>query len=446
MKRFLHFVALSFLSFTATFAQSHFIGIQNGPRKGMQTALMNPAEISSLSKKVEVSLFSVHAGISNNILTFQDILDGDDLLDLAFEKADDPINLRTDIAVMGPAVGFSVGKWSFGIATQGFVRADIIDLDPALGDGLLGDSGYSWETPSQTFTAIASEYNQRIVASGWSELDFLVGREVFKMGNHHFSAGANLRLIFPSAYANIGMGELRATIIEDEDGIYLTDTRGSLNISYSDATLTEDFNVGLASLRGFALDLGGNYQWKKSDGKSFIHGGLAIKNLGGMSFRENSTDRAYAINIPANQRFQIDNLEGSLDEIEAQLENSGYFTVNRGTDQLSVNLPTLLNLYGEIQPAKVFQASLFIQRRLSNESNNNLITAQNMIVLTPRLVLGAFQLYSPWAHNQVSGLTGGLGLQIGGFFLGSNALLTGTMANSMQADVHIGFSFGIGNN
>ena len=67
-----------------------------------------------------------------------------------------------------------------------------------------------------------------------------------------------------------------------------------------------------------------------------------------------------------------------------------------------------------------------------------------MVVLTPRLVLGSFQIYSPWAHNQISGLTGGLGMQLGGFFIGSNALLTGTLANTMQADIHMGFSFGVG--
>ncbi|MCC5938805.1 MAG: hypothetical protein JJU34_16110 [Lunatimonas sp.] len=441
MKKFLPMVMLCALPVTAIFAQSPFLGVQNGPRKGMQSAIMNPAEITALSKKVEVHLVSAHVGINNDVLTFQDILNDADLLELALEKADGPMNLRTEVAALGPSVGFSVGKWSFGIATQGFVKADIIDLDASIANALFGDS---WESSSQTFTSLTSSYNQRIVAAGWSELDLLLGREVFAIGPHHFAAGANLRLILPSLYASMGFGEFRGTLIEDEQGTFLSDARGELSIAYSDATINEDFRYGLGSLSGFAMDLGGNYQWRKSGGRSFVHAGLAIKNIGGMSFGTNSTNRSYAMNVPANQRFQIDNLEGDFEDIEEQLLESGYFTVSRGSEGLSVNLPTLMNLYGEISPAKVFHASLFIQRRLSNEANNNVITAQNMIVLTPRLVLGSFQIYSPWAHNQVSGLTGGLGIQAGGFFIGSNALLTGTLANSMQADFHMGFSFGVG--
>ncbi|WP_209330287.1 hypothetical protein [Lunatimonas salinarum] len=442
--KLLSMVMLSALPLTAAFAQSPFLGVQNGPRKGMQSAIMNPAEIASLTKKVEAHVFSAQAVVSNNVLNFQNIIDESDLLDFALENADGPINLRTEAAVLGPSVGFSVGKWGFGIASQGFVKADIIDLDAGIADGLFGDSGNTWQSGSQTFTGLSSSNNQRILAAGWAELDLLLGREILAVGRHHFAGGANFRLIFPSLYTNLGLGQFRGTIVEDEQGIYLTDASAEFNIAYSDAALNEDFSYNLGSLGGFSLDLGGTYQWKKSDGSSFIHAGLAVKNLGSMSFSNNSTSQSYAMNIPASEQFRIDNLEGDLEDIEAQLVNSGYFAIDRGSEGLSINLPTMVNIYGEIRPAKAFQASLFVQRRLSDEANNNVITAQNMIVLTPRLVLGSFQIYSPWAHSQVSGLTGGLGLQLGGFFIGSNAILTGTLANSMQADFHMGFSFGVG--
>jgi hypothetical protein len=104
----------------------------------------------------------------------------------------------------------------------------------------------------------------------------------------------------------------------------------------------------------------------------------------------------------------------------------------------------MVSAYAELRPLKVFQVSLFIQKRMADEGTNLMLTTQNIVALTPRLVLGKFEIYSPWAHYQVAGLTGGLGFQIGGFFLGSNSLLTGSLANSMQADVHMGVSFGVG--
>lgn len=451
-------------------AQQPFIGVQNSPRKGMISSLMNPAEINNLSKKVEVNLFSFQAGLSNNVLTFGDVIDGNDLLNLAFDESTGPVNFRTDLSVVGPSVGFSVNKWSFGIATQAFVKADIVDLDPNLARSIFEDN-YDNQTaltphssphlrmmsPShqgeaiETITTVNSPYNQRLSGGGWAELDFLVGREILSIGPHEFSAGANFRLLFPSAYANLGLSEIRGTIVDDGNQIYLTDSRGELNITYSDPYFDEDFafsgsnTLGFSSFGGFALDIGGNYRWKKEGKPTFLNAGISVRNLGGMTFGgSRQVSNTYAMNIPQNQRFRIDNLEGDLDEIEDQLVASGFFTVNRSTDNLRVNFPALVSAYGELRPVDIFQVSLFVQKRMTDEGSNLNLTTQNIVALTPRLVLGKFEIYSPWTHYQVAGFTGGLGFQIGGFFLGSNSILTGSMENSTQADFHMGFSFGVG--
>lgn len=451
-------------------AQQPFLGVQNSPRKGMMSAIMNPAEINNLSKKVEVNLFSFQAGISNNVLRFSDVINGSDLLELAFDGSDGPVNFRTDLSVLGPSVGFSVNKWSFGIASQGFVKADFVDLDPSLARSFFEDYGGNQiaMTPQsspnlrtmgrasqnellQTSTTLNSPYNQRINLNGWMEIDFLVGREVLTIGPHEFSAGANFRFILPSTYANLGLSELRGELVDDGEQIYLTATQGELNITYSDPFIDDEYafnasnSLNFSSVGGFALDLGGNYRWKKDGKPSFLNAGLAVRNLGGMTFDGGGqVSNTYSVNIPQNQRFRIDNLEGDLEEIEDHLVASGFFSINRSTDNLRVNLPALVSLYGEFQPVKIFQVSLYVQKRMADEGTNLTLTSQNIVALTPRLVLGKFEIYSPWAHYQVAGLTGGLGLQIGGFFLGSNSILTGSLANSTQADVHMGFSFGMG--
>lgn len=448
MKNFLLSLALSVLLFTESYAQNPFLGVQNGTRKGMVSALMNPAEISTLPRKIEINLFSVQGALSNDVLSYSDVLAADDLLNLATERATGPMNVRADVAIQGPAVGFSVGKWGFGVATLGNVKADVLDLDPSIADALLGSGDGSLPT-GQTFTSLSSNYPQRIMATGWSELNFLAGREIFQLGPHHLAAGANLRLLLPTVYGNVGLSALRTNVIEENGEVYLGATTGQLGIAYSDPNITSDFGldantIGLRAISGVAVDLGANYRWVKGNGKTFLHGGLALKNLGRMSYKGNPTNRLYTIDIPDGERFRIDNLEGDFDQIENQLVESGYFTVNSNRNELTVSLPTLLTLYGEIRPVSLFQASVFMQRRLSDESIGTTITAQNVICVTPRLVLGTFQIYSPWAHYQVSGLTGGLGIQIGGFFIGSNGLITGTLSDSRHADFHMGFSFGVG--
>src|SRR5690606_23631702 len=94
--------------------QQSFIGIQNSPRKGMIQASVNPAEINHLSKKLEVNLFAVGGTVGNNALSFQDLVHQEEILQRVFEKMDGPVNLNAEGHILGPSVGFSVDKWSFG--------------------------------------------------------------------------------------------------------------------------------------------------------------------------------------------------------------------------------------------------------------------------------------------------------------------------------------------
>ncbi|WP_114749179.1 hypothetical protein [Pleomorphovibrio marinus] len=452
MKKFL---LLGFVGFTIqnfSVAQQPFIGLQNGPRKGMISAQMNPAELTNLTKEVEVNLFSAHTGLSNNALSFQDVLNADDILNLALERANKPFNLRTDIAFLGPSAGFKTGKWAFGVGTQAYLKADVVDLDVTLGRALLGDFDAASSTISTAENRIALNYpnNQRFTVAGWSELDLMAAREIIRVGHQKLGAGINVRFIFPSVYANMGLSGLWGTLVEDDFSIRLTDTFGELNVAYSHPFDTDEFGFEesmfrLGGLGGVALDFGANYTLERDNGKTLLNAGLSFKNIGGMSFRGNQSNTTYSVNIPEGEYFRVDDLNGSFEEIEEELLNTGYFEKIRDPNRTRVNFPTMINAYAEFSPTNLFHVSLFLQQRLSDETSNILITHQNMVVVTPRIVLGKFQIYSPWSHFQVAGINGGLGLQFGGFFVGSHSIVTGLIADTRQADIHLGLSWGFGN-
>ncbi len=468
MKRFLILFFMGLLLHHFSLAQQPFIGIQNGPRKGMASAIMNPAELSNLGKKVEVNFFSAQIGLSNNVLSFQDMLRADDLLDLVIERSNRPINLRTDLSLIGPSAGFKVGTWAFGIATQAYLKADVVDLDPTLGQALFGDfndpphmlyagAPHLRINHSQMMASSANTFtlnypnNQRFTVGGWGELDLMAAKELLRMGNQSVSVGTNLRLIFPSLYANLGMSNIRGTLVEDDFSVRLTDAYGELNIAYSDPFLGDEFGFGSSGFRlggigGVALDLGATYTLEKEEGKSLLNAGISLKNIGGMSFRDNSSNTTYSMNIPEGEYLRIDDFDGDFENIEQELLATGYFNILRDPGRIRVNFPTMVNAYAEYSPINLFHVSLFIQHRLSDERSNNLITQQNMVVVTPRLVLGKFEIYSPWSHYQVAGINGGFGLQFGGFFVGSHSIITGLLADTRQVDVHLGLSWGFGKN
>lgn len=436
-----------FFFFGYSYSQS-FVGIQNSPRKGMVHTAMNPAEINHLHRRVEVNLFSVGATVSNNALSFKDLIEEEgDLLDLAFERIDGPVNLSSEAQLVGPSFGFITGQWSFGFISQAFVKADIIDLNPELGKALNGGDLFS----NFNETRLGNLSNQRVYASGWAELGVMAGREVWADDDryHVISGGATVKLLVPAAYLNMGLSSLRGTLLQDGSEFSLTDANGQLHISYPgdlEEQNIEDYMLdrfSLSNISGVALDMGLTHQWSPNDVKR-LTSGISVRNIGGLSLGSEQSSSNYSIDIPPGQAFRVDLLNGDLDEIEDQLLNSGYFTTDRQAEKVRAAMPTIISAYTDAYISKIFQVSVFGQFRLADKTKHEQIVTQNVFAVTPRLTLGIVEIYSPWANYEVAGLTGGLGLRLGGFFVGSHSVLTGLLADTKQADIHMGFSMGFG--
>ncbi len=411
----------------------------------MVHAAMNPAELNHLTRKVELNLFSVGATASNNILTFQDILKEEELLDLALDRADGPINISAEAHLLGPSFGFIVNKWSFGFLSQALVKGDIMDLNADLG-GAFSDS--RWQDDFYQID-INNSANQRVSVSGYAKLGLMAGREVWANEKNLITVGGSFHVFVPGVYMNMGLSNLRGTYMQNQDESLLTNASGRLDISYPQEL--EDWDVeeqmldrfSLDNISGFSMDLGVTHQLKKN-GVAKMSSGLTLKNLGSMNLGSGQVTNSYAMDIPEGESFRLDLLEGDLEEIEGQLLSSGYFTKSSLNGAPKVNLPVILSAYTDVRVSRIFHVSVYGQRRLSNQSNNDKLTVQNVFAITPRLKLGGFEIYSPWANYEVSGLTGGAGLRLGGFFVGSQSVLTGFLSDTQQVDVHIGLSLGFG--
>lgn len=431
---------------TLAFAQHSFIGIQNSPRKGMIHAAMNPAEINHLTRKVEVNLFAVGATASNNTLTFRDIIKEGDLLDLALERAEArPIDASVEAHLLGPSFGFSVNKWSFGFLSQAVATGNIMNLDADLG-GAFSDGGFRDEYYE---VKINSSSNQRVNVSGYAKLGLLAGREVWANEKNVITVGGSFNFFVPGVYVNMGLSDLQGTYMQNQDESLLTNASGRLYISYPQDMENWDFEeqmldrFSLSNISGFAMDLGVTHQFNKN-GAAKLSSGLTIKNLGGLNLGSGQIDNSYAMAIPEGESFRLDLLEGDLDEIESQLLSSGYFTKSSLNGEPRASLPTIIGVYTDVHVSRIFHVSIYGQRRLSDQDGNDQLTVQNVFAITPRLKLGGFEIYSPWANYEVSGLTGGAGIRLGGFFVGSQSVLTGFLSDTQQVDVHVGLSLGFG--
>ena len=148
--------------------------------------------------------------------------------------------------------------------------------------------------------------------------------------------------------------------------------------------------------------------------------------------------------MDGNDEFNLsefDNVNG-IKDIENVLINKSYVTLDNSKKDFKVKLPTVFNLYADLKIISKFNLTLFMQQKMNSNNGNDQITAQNMFSVTPRVSLGYFEAYVPVSFNEVSGTTSGVGFRLGGFFIGSNSILTALISDSKQADFYTGFRWG----
>ena len=440
---------LLLLQFFFISAQDHLSGLNTSKRVGLLNVSNNPAELSNLSSKYEVNLFSVSAIVSNNIVGFNDIVDGENLEDLLF-KGNGRVNFRVDSEIYGPGFAMRLKKWSFGFNTKGYIKASVVDVNPSLGDAILNQAIQSIGGA----TTIKNDYNQRLNGTTWGEVGLSVARNLYATDTKKISAGVTLKLLFPGSYANFGVGQFSGTITNNTDKQTITDANANLNFAYSGnlANSFVDFSDYSRSvfggLNGVAADFGINYQWKSKDKEEYkLNLGAAVKNIGTMTFKsDNNSSINYELDITGSEVLDLNkfnNIE-SLQGIEEILIKEGFLTkTDGGNADFKVNLPAVFTGYADIKVISKFYLTLFTQQKLNDNGKNDQIITQNVVSVTPRISFKNFELFSSWADNEISGTTGGFGLRICGFYLGSSSILTALSSNTKQADFYIGFQYGL---
>jgi hypothetical protein len=445
MKKIILFFAFSLC--TSTMAQEHFSGIGTSQRVGILNGNINPAEFANLNSNVEVNVFGTSINVSNNKIGFKD-LSGSNIENLIF-RGSEPVNMRFDIEIAGPGVAFKIQKWGFAVTSKAYGKLNLIDIDVNLGDAIANNGLNSLLNT----TTLEGNYNQRLMATTYGELGFSMARSLWETEKFHLSGGATFKLLLPGSYANFGADQFQGTVNTVSGNSFLTNTQANVNIAYSGnlGNSFSDFDSYRKSIfgnmNGFAMDFGGTFSIKNDKDGYKLKTGLSIRNLGSMTFRDaNNSSSNYSLAITGNQSLDLNQFQDvdSLQEVEQILLDSGYLTAISGRGDFKVNLPGVINAYADLKLIPTLYVSLFIQQKLSNDSNNNQVTAQNLLAVTPRFSLKNFELFSPLSQNEISGFNAGFGMRAWGFFLGSGSVFTALINDSKQADIFFGYRLGIG--
>jgi hypothetical protein len=428
------------------FSQDHFSGITTSKRVGILNVGMNPSELANLNSRFEVQLFSSSINISNDKIGFNDIVDGNNLESLIFNGSE-PVNFNVDTEFLGPGFAIKLLKWGFAVTSKGHIKANIVDVDPNLGSAITNNALNAIGGSS----VISSSTNQRMNATAWGEIGFSVARKIYETKKHKINAGVTFKLLFPGAYANIGVDKFQGTITDNFGNLTLTNASANMNIAYSgnlgaEFTNTSDYTKSVfGNLQGMATDIGVDYQLLGTGKNYKLKIGAALKNMGSMTFKSASNySTNYELTIEGTEQLNLNEFQNDngIKDIEKTLFDSGFLNKTPQNTDFKVQLPTVLNLYADIKIVPKVNITLFTQQKINSNSGNNQITSQNIISATPRFSVGFFEAYLPVAINEVSGTTAGFGFRLGGFFLGSNSIITALTSDGKQADFYTGFRFG----
>ncbi|MDI9257261.1 hypothetical protein [Flavobacterium sedimenticola] len=437
-KIILIFMAVSGLSATA---QEHFSGISTSNRVGVLNGNLNPAELVNLSKKFEVTIYGLSFNVSNNKIGFSDFNSDTDFDQLIFQGTE-PVNARIDAEIMGPSLGLRWQKWGFAITTKAYAKFDMVDIDPTIGNAITNDNLIL------NTTLLDNPNNQRLSGTAYGELGLSAARTFFENDKHQWSAGVTLKLLFPGSYSNFGLSRLDGTITQNAFGAFLsTNQPATLNIAYSGSladsfTNFDDYSKSIfGGLNGFSGDIGINYRWKS--GKEYkVNAGLAIRNIGSMTFKDdNNASTNYILNIPQNDPLDLSLFDdvNNLKEVETILRDNGYLTEMPQEKDFKVKLPTVVSTYADFRIIPKFFVTAYLQQKLNDDADNEQITAPNIFSITPRVNLGFFEGYVPVTFHEISGTNIGLGFRLGGFYLGTSSMISALLSDSKQGDIYTGF-------
>ena len=444
-----------FLISTAAVSQEHFAGLNTSSRVGILTAGMNPAELANMSNTFEINAIGFSFNIANNKIGFSDLTSDANIADLIFVGSE-PVNMRIDAEMYGPGLAMKYKNWAFGFVTKANGKLDVVDVDTQLGDAI-NNPGNS----ILSLSVINADYNQRIIGTTWGELDFFVAKTLLNTLNHKINGGVTLKLLFPGSYANMGADVFNGVVVQTPGQASLTNTQASLNFSYSGSLANsfsnfDDYTKSIfGGLNGFAGDIGINYQWKdqqaldtaltknKTDKNKYkLNAGLSVRNIGAMTFKDdNNNSTNYTLSIQGAESLNLNLFENvdSLKDVENILINSGYLTKESSNRDFKVSLPTTLTLYADVKIIPTLFVSGYLQQKLKDDNENDQITVQNIFTVTPRINLGFFETYVPISNSEISGFNTGLGVRLGGFYLGSGSAITALINDSKQADIYTGF-------
>lgn len=461
MKKHVLFIIMVLASLCAQ-SQS-YPGFRSSNYTGVTGVFFNPANIADSRYRWEVNVFAIDGFVGNNQngLKFKDITKSSfnaDSFKTKLLRGNGPdLDALARVDILGPSVMFSIGPRTSGaVTTRARVWGNGRDMHGRLAGAVI-DAGDAKDTYPFNFSAPNSDVH----TAAWSEIGLSAAQVLTKNESNHFiKAGLTLKYLAGVADAYLRQDNFNGSVGNGTEGTYLTNTTGRITLNTTEANF-KDYDFGdffKFNGHGIGGDIGVVYEYRptrdyskyKDDrfaNKYKVKVGVAVLDVGEIKFNKSTNESGtYQANVPNGQEFRLNQFKDkSISEYKEILDNSPYFTLVSANDRkYKVSLPTTVQANVDYNFDGKFFVNLAAQIATSKTDGLNLY-AYNSYTLTPRWERPKFGVAVPINYNELTDFNAGISLRAGPVFLGSGSLFTALFDESKQADVHIGFRFGLAN-
>lgn len=449
-----------------------YIGIATSNWSGTNGMYLNPANIADSRHKFTIDLFSLNVGVNNNLAQLSDGLSGltsigdDGLSGLNYDPNQQTFSLLAPyMEVRGPGAMVSINsKHSIALTTRVRVMNQVHDFDQNLYRSI-ADNDFSNSVTSGTPIGIQGK-GFNFTAHGWTEIGLSYGGVIYDGGQHFIKGGITARYLMGAAYVSMTSTGIDAVVYPSGDSVVITNT----DIQYGSNVANDNgFGSGIGDFlggggKGFGADLGLVYEWRPDhdqykydmDGKTGItdrgankyklRASVSVVDLGSIKYKNSN----YTAGITTNGSTatltgtEIGDRIDNYDSLRAYAQARG-LTVNTGTTGTAskVVLPAAMIVGVDYHAIKgLYVNAMFMANLANRDAFGN--SYYNQITVTPRWDTRIFSAGIPLTYDFLTkSLKYGLGLRVGGFFLGSDDL-SGIIGNSgYGANFYLGASIPI---
>jgi outer membrane protein OmpA-like peptidoglycan-associated protein len=459
-KSTLAFLLLATVPLTA--GAQRYMGIATGNYSSTNSFYLNPANAADSRHKFTIDLFSLNFGVDNNLATINSSeifgsLGSDSIGSVLNFKNQGNFSVMLPYAeVRGP--GFMVNlnsKHGIGLTTRVRAFNQITDFDRDIYRTIQGTSGTDYTSQSNKFS---------YTLHTWAEVGLTYGGVIYEKGKHQLKGGATVRYLHGGGYLNMRANNIDMSYTAANDMVTIANTDiqfgTTIDATENGSDVSDQISQALKGAgAGFGADLGVVYEFRPKykdytydmDGKTglfdrsrsayMLRFSAAVTDLGGIRYKGNGN--TLGLTKTGSVTFDGNNLKDSVTDynsLRAFAANKGIaIDSSRSADQ-NVGLPTALVIGVDYNIADVkglYANVTFIGNLADRMKVGNSVYSQ--LTLTPRYETRVFTVGLPITYNFVNqSVKAGLGVNVGGFFFGSDDMLAFMSDGQYGANFYIG--------